>query len=78
MADREQVLRERTFKDDAETVGQRVYYTIIGEPATPEKTADQALRLHRTIKAVSLLFERLEKDRVLSADALDDILIELT
>jgi hypothetical protein len=76
MPDRDNVLREQTYKD-ADTVGQRVYYTITEPKTRPASDAELSARLHRTTRAVSLLFERLHKDGVLSDDALDEILLEL-
>jgi hypothetical protein len=58
---RDDILREQTYKGDSDTIGQRVYYTITEPKTRPASNADQSLRLHRTTRAVSLLFERLHK-----------------
>ena len=77
MAQREDILREKTYKGDAETVYQRVYYTITEPRTHPASSADDHMRLHRTSVAVARLFERLHDKGVLADADLDDILFEV-
>ena len=64
---REEELENRTFKG-SETVGQRVFYTLRDN----EETA-----LHRTQKAVSLLYDKLHSSGALSESELDELLLEV-
>ncbi|ODS53211.1 MAG: hypothetical protein ABS36_14910 [Acidobacteria bacterium SCN 69-37] len=77
MAQREDILREKTYKGDAETVYQRVYYTITEPRTGPASSADDHMRRHRMSVAVARLFERLHEKGVISSEDLDDILFEV-
>jgi len=63
---REDVLREKTFKGQAEDEARRVFYTL---------TANKELEQHRTVFVLSGLVELLRKKGVLTEGELDDLLL---
>jgi hypothetical protein len=50
----EDVLAEKTYKQDGLDVAQRVFYTLIAEPDNPHR---EKLQAHRNSKAIALLFQ---------------------
>lgn len=72
MPTREDILNEKTFKEDDFPIDQRVYYTLSGDEATRPK-----LQPHRNSVAIGLLFALLHKRGVLSDEDIDDILFDV-
>lgn len=70
----EDVLTEKTYKQDGLDVERRVFYTLIGEPNTPHRTELQA---HRNSKAIALLFKVLCEKHYITDSQLDGILLEV-
>ena len=52
----EDVLAEKTYKQNGLDVMQRVFYTLIAEPDNPHR---EKLQAHRNSKAIALLFKTL-------------------
>jgi hypothetical protein len=71
----EEVLAERTYKQDGLDVEKRVFYTLHGEGNSPQRDAAQT---HRNSKAISLLFKTLLDKGLLTEEQLDEILLEVT
>jgi hypothetical protein len=67
MSDREQILRDSTYKDQGHSVKDRIFFTL---------TTVETLRAKRTAKAVALLLELLHKKKFLSDQQLDDFLYD--
>jgi len=70
----EDVLAEKTYKQDGLDVGRRVFYTLIGEPNTPHRGELQA---HRNSKAIALLFKNLRENQLLTETQLNEILLDV-
>jgi hypothetical protein len=70
----EDVLAEKTYKQDGLDVAQRVFYTLIAEPDNPHR---EKLQAHRNSKAIALLFQTLCEKRHITATQLDEILLEV-
>jgi hypothetical protein len=67
MPNREDVLRDETYKGKFETVGERVYATLMNAKRMgPQLTA----------KTVALVVQSLHKHKLLSDDEVDELLIE--
>ena len=64
----EEVLREKTFKDEFDTVEERVFHTLWD---------DERLRTHRLCRLTGLLAQRLSERGLLSDDELDRVLLEI-
>jgi hypothetical protein len=69
MADREEILRTHTFKDDGLSVAQRVFYSV--------HTEDKNLQAARNTKAISLLVERLHEKGIIGDEELDELLLQV-
>jgi hypothetical protein len=67
MPDKNQILRDSTYKDHGYSVRERIFYTL---------TAVESARAKRTAKAVALLLELLHRKRFLSDEQLDDFLYD--
>jgi hypothetical protein len=67
MPNREDVLRERTHKDDGTDLAQRVFYTL---------QDNKQFQAHRNSKAIALLIQHLRKVGALSDDEIDEILLD--
>ena len=61
MPTREEILREKTHKEDDLPIGKRVFYTLTGE--------------RETAKCLALLVETLHARAYLSYDEIDDMLL---
>jgi hypothetical protein len=70
MADRDEILRTHTFKDEGFPVGQRVFYSL--------HTEDKNLQAARNTKAISLLVERLHEKGIIGEEELDELLLQVT
>jgi hypothetical protein len=77
MANLDDILREKTYKDQGLDLGRRVFYTL----ATPldglTEEANQKLQAARNSKAVTKLIEHLTNKGLMSAEELDDILLHV-
>ena len=73
MTTKEEVLVKQTYKEDGIDVGQRVYYTLMGEQNTPKR---EQLQAHRISRAVGSLFKLLREKHLISEKALDEILFD--
>ena len=69
MPNRNDVLRDETFKGEVEDVGTRVFYTL-----TDKQSQFQA---HRASKLLSSLIELLHKKNIVTDEELDEMLIGL-
>jgi hypothetical protein len=74
MPTKEEHLAKYTYKEDGLEVEKRVFYTLTGEPDTPNREQRQA---HRNSKAVAQLFKVLLDNGTLTEGQLDDILLEV-
>jgi hypothetical protein len=70
----EDVLAEKTYKQDGLDVGHRVFYTLIAEQDNPSR---EKLQAHRNSKAIALLFKALCEKRHISETRLDEILLDV-
>jgi hypothetical protein len=67
VANKETILRDKTFKEEGMEVGRRVFYTL---------SDDKTVQGHRTTKAVALLVELLREKNIMSEKELDDLLFD--
>lgn len=67
MPNRDEILRDKTYKEDGVDVGRRVFYTL---------TDNKGMQGHRTTKVLALLVERLHAAGMLDETTLDDLLFE--
>jgi len=68
MADKAEFLAEHTFSEQGLDTWQRVYETL---------TQDPRFETHRTAKLLAMLVETLEKQELIDASVIDDILIDV-
>jgi hypothetical protein len=73
MPTKEEALAKRTYKQDGLEVDKRVFYTLGGD-----SEANGDLQVHRSSKAIALLFKTLLEARTLTEEQLDEILLEVT
>jgi hypothetical protein len=85
MANRDDELYKRTYKGQADSTSQRVYYTLhdpmMKDPPQPIPvgwTRDDRSQAHRTARVLSDLIEHLEKKGLLTEAELDEILLLAT
>ena len=64
----EDVLREKTHKNDGLDLGQRVFYTL---------SDDKDLQNHRNTKAIALLVKVLHEKKQLSDGEVDELLLSM-
>jgi hypothetical protein len=67
MPNREEVLREKTHKEEGLQVEKRVFYTLSDE---------KSFQLHRNTKAIALLVKLLHQRGQLSDQEIDDLLLD--
>lgn len=70
MPNLEDVLSEKTFKQDGLETSRRVFYTI-------DPKINDANALHKTTKLLGILIEKLESRGILSEDDIDAMLLEI-
>jgi hypothetical protein len=70
----ENVLAEKTHKQNGLDVMQRVFYTLIAEPDNPHR---EKLQAHRNRKAIALLFKTLCEKSHITETQLDEILLDV-
>jgi hypothetical protein len=82
MPNKDEELFEKTFKGQADSTAQRVYYTLTApmhkeppEPIPPTWTRDDRSVAHRTAHVLAGLIDHLEGDGLLKEDALDELLL---
>jgi hypothetical protein len=63
----EDVLREKTYKNDVVELDQRVFYTL---------SNDKDLQNHRNTKAIALLVKVLHEKKQLSDGEVDELLLQ--
>jgi hypothetical protein len=68
MPNREDILREQTFKEEDLPIHKRVFYSL---------TKDESVQHDRTAKFVALLTEMLVDSDAMSEDDLDEILLKI-
>jgi len=73
VANKEDILREKTYKGDVEELEQRVFYVLTDNV----KKVEQQWTLHRTAKAVAHLVELLHAKKIISDDEVDELLFSL-
>ncbi len=66
MPDRDEVLRDKTYKDQCDDDRRRVFYTL-----------GDGKDLHRASKLLALLVDHLLKQELLTQDELDEMLLEV-
>jgi len=72
MPNLDDILREQTFKGDADGVGRRVYYTITNQNLpSPKEPQD------RVARGFSQLMEVLHANNTISDDDVDNILLKM-
>lgn len=74
MPNLDDILRELTFKGDAEGVGRRVYYTIT---STPKGSVSTQEAQDRVARGFSQLMEVLYANNLIIEDDLDNILLKM-
>lgn len=67
MPNKDDILREQTFKEEGFDTDRRVYYTL---------TSVEKLASHRTSKAVALLVKLLEEKGLIDESDIDDLLFD--
>ncbi len=67
MPNKDDVLREKTYKDECDDDARRVFYTL-------DDAKD--LQTHRNSKLLALLVDHLLKRELLTQDELDEMLLE--
>lgn len=67
MSNIEDVLREKTFKEEGMEIERRVFYTM---------TEEVKLTNHRNSKAIALLIKVLQEKEILSDSEIDSLLLE--
>lgn len=67
MPNKDDILREKTFKEEGMETDRRVFYTL---------TEDKDLASHRTSKALALLVRLLSERGVLSEEDIDELLFQ--
>ncbi|MCT9125511.1 hypothetical protein [Cupriavidus gilardii] len=70
--DREQLLRDRTYKEDGLELEKRIFYTLMDNPGNERID----IRAHRTAKLMSLLIAKLADEGHLSQPDIDALLLE--
>jgi hypothetical protein len=68
MPNRDDVLRNETFKGEVEDVERRVFYTL---------DKNKSLQGHRNSKAVALIIAHLQKSELMTEEELDELLLEV-
>lgn len=77
MPTKEDHLRRYTFKDDADDLGQRVFYTLTQSRPEAHSPTAESVEFSRIAKAVSLLLVHLKNRGLLSDDEIDDFLLDV-
>jgi hypothetical protein len=67
MPNKEDILREKTYKNDALELERRVFYTLSDE---------KGLQDHRNTKAIALLVKALHEKKQLSDEEVDELLLQ--
>jgi len=67
MSNREDILRDDTFKGQTDDLERRVFYTLKDK---------KGMELHRVMKAITLVVVRLREHGILDDDAIDEMLLE--
>jgi hypothetical protein len=68
------VLAEKTYKQDGLDIEQRVFYTLVGEAGNPHR---EKLHAHRNSKAIALLFKTLSEKHHITGTQIDEMLLEV-
>lgn len=68
MANREDVLRDQTYKDDVDEVEKRVFYTLTGK---------DSLQAHRVAKTLALVVELLRRRNLITDEEVDELLLDV-
>jgi hypothetical protein len=69
MASKEDILREKTHKEDGIEIERRIFYTL-------DDAKSEGLQGHRNSKAISMLIKALREKDFLTDTDIDDILFE--
>jgi hypothetical protein len=78
MPNREDILRDQTYKGDVDELDKRIYYTLTLKSGTGrEGELPVESRIHRTAKLLSLVVTKLHEQGVLDDDEIDDMLFDL-
>jgi hypothetical protein len=67
MPNKEDILREKTFKGDVDELEKRIFYTL---------TDEKQLEIGRLCKAYSILLKMLHEKNILTNEEIDEILFE--
>ena len=67
MADRDEILRDQTYKGQCDGDDRRIFYTL---------TDKKEMTTHRIAKAVTLVLVHLQKKNLLDEDELDELLLD--
>ncbi len=78
MPNREDILRDQTYKGDVDELDKRVYYTLTLKPG-PGRTGELPVesRVHRTAHLLSQLVAKLHEEGILDDGEIDDMLFNL-
>lgn len=68
MANREDLLRELTYKGDVDEVEKRVFYTL---------TKEDSLEAHRVAKSLALIVETLHRRDLITDEEIDELLLQV-
>jgi hypothetical protein len=68
MANRNDILYDKTFKGQVEELEKRVYYTL---------TSEEKIQTHKVAKAFSILVKLLHEKNILNDDEIDELLFEV-
>ena len=67
MADKANIIREKTFKEEGWEVDRRIFYTL---------SDDTGVQAYRNAKALAFLVKLLREKDILSEEELDDLLFD--
>ncbi len=67
MPNKEDILREKTHKEDGVALDRRVFYTL---------NDDKFLQAYRNTKAIALLVSHLRQKQLISDDEIDELLFD--
>ncbi|MCW3586114.1 hypothetical protein K6Y78_24110 [Burkholderia cenocepacia] len=72
---KDELLRDRTYKEDGIETSRRVFYTLTDSQTGKQGLVDPIQA--RTAKLVALLAERLVDDGTITIDTLDEMLLQI-
>lgn len=78
MPNRDDILRDETYKGEVDELDKRIYYTLTMKPGTGRQgELPVESRIHRTAHLLSQLVTNLHDQGILDDDDIDDMLFNL-